>query len=288
MNDARVRDLFGFTPTPDFHLFWEFARRLNADAPQRAFHDASMISLVGPYDLLAGRFDSETANYDPCLHWRYFGDTPEFVTILSGGTDGLHWGYVIDRAEDLPLGIAGYYAYDDVTLFQESGSPFGVLWNAVESTLEDMEFDAKHSPELAEDEDERLRGSECRRLLDRIDSFCAEHKLQSAEPGELDYIDHCNPPPPFTFPGEKDFDQLPGLVEEGIERLTAAGASEADARLRCGRMLWHWHHDGNAVIEDLAYGLLDAAYASRDNVFLRHVLRQHREYRHRASLDVFA
>ena len=44
---------------------------------------------------MAGKFDgldSESINYH--LHWRYFYDPPEFLTVLSGEEkSGLHVGY---------------------------------------------------------------------------------------------------------------------------------------------------------------------------------------------------
>ncbi len=286
MNE-RLRDLFGFTPTDDFHLFWEFACNMKPSAPLNAFNQLTTISLAGPFDLLAGRFDREKANYDPCLHWRYFGDTPEFVTILVGGTDGLHWGYVVDDKAGKPRGIAGYYAHDDVSLFQESPSPFGVLWNELKTMLVDMEEDARHDPQLASDPGTVEDVANCQRLLDSIDLFCSKQKLELPEIVELDYIDHCNLPPPFPFPEPDEFSKLPGLVHKGITDLASEGLSALDASLRVGRMLWHWHNDGNPLIEESAFELLDDAYQVQRNEFLRHVLREHRKHRHRRSLDVF-
>ena len=123
MDAQRFQQEFGFTPTDDFRRFWEFACETSPSAPLTAFHDAANVVLAGPFEALAGRFDRDTAHYEPCLHWRYFGDPPEFVTVLTGGTDGLHWGYVVD-GESNALGVAGYYAHDDVSLFEAPTSLF--------------------------------------------------------------------------------------------------------------------------------------------------------------------
>lgn len=287
MHHAQIREHFGFTPPDDFHLFWEFARSHQPGAPQDAFNSLVGISLVGPFDVLAGRFAKETPRYDPALHWRYFGDPPEFVTILTGGTDGLHWGYVTKEPNSAPIGIAGYYAYDDVTLFQASPSPWGVLRSELESTLQQVREDTEYDPELANDEDTQTQVKLCRQLLDQIASFCSKHRVRISDSAPRAFIEHCNPPSPFPFPEIEDFPKLPALVENGIRQLVASGASERDAQLQFGRFLWHWHHDGNPLIEQCAFSLLDSAYATQDNAFLQRVLRQHRDHRHRPSLDVF-
>lgn len=287
-HDTRIRDTFGFTPNDDFHLFWEFARATNPENPRLAFGETAMIRLAGPFDVLAGRFDTETAHFAPCLHWRYFGDPPSFVTTLVGGSDGLHWGYVVERPDDQPLGIAGYYAHDDVTFFQESPSLFGVLWNFTDNAADDMEADLEEHPELVDDEETREHIAACRTLLDSIDEFCTKHGVDGSDIDKLTFIEHCNPPAPFPFPEPDEFDKLPELIAGGIERLVETqGFSEFDARLKVGRMLWHWHHDGNPILEQAAFELLDAAYATEQKDFLRHVLSEHRQHRHRESLDVF-
>lgn len=60
-----------------------------------ALHSTTGLRLVGPYDIMAGKFDnmdSDSVNYH--LHWRYFYDPPEFLTVLNGDeTLGFHIGY---------------------------------------------------------------------------------------------------------------------------------------------------------------------------------------------------
>ena len=53
------------------------------------------LELVGPYDILSGKKFQTTENSGSlCLHYRYFCDPPEFVTVLKGdNTVGLHIGY---------------------------------------------------------------------------------------------------------------------------------------------------------------------------------------------------
>jgi Uncharacterised conserved protein (DUF2228) len=49
---------------------------------------------------------------DPRLDWRFRRDMPEFITVLCGNTDGLHWGLWYDRPDQLPAQIARNYARD--------------------------------------------------------------------------------------------------------------------------------------------------------------------------------
>lgn len=53
------------------------------------------LELVGPYDVLMDRkFKTRDENEGLCLHYRYFYDPPEFVTVLKGDDSlGFHIGY---------------------------------------------------------------------------------------------------------------------------------------------------------------------------------------------------
>ena len=61
-----------------------------------ALNESLGLKLVGPYDILSGTFDdvseSDITSYH--LHWRYFYDPPEFLTIIKGDDKtGYHLGY---------------------------------------------------------------------------------------------------------------------------------------------------------------------------------------------------
>ena len=66
----------------------------------RSFVDALKeslgLQLVGPYDVLSGSFDdvkeSDIISYH--LHYRYYYDPPEFLTVIRGDDKtGFHVGY---------------------------------------------------------------------------------------------------------------------------------------------------------------------------------------------------
>jgi hypothetical protein len=102
---------------------------------------------IGPLDFLAGAPPEEA---------RYYNDPPEFVTVLGGMTDGLHWGYWFDAPGELEPVVVSYYANDAFELTVHGSS----LFDAVREHLGDFERDAKaylvDDPESADDYRARL------------------------------------------------------------------------------------------------------------------------------------
>lgn len=50
------------------------------------------LQLVGPYDVISGKFRKHKGKNKPCyvLHWRYFYDPPEFQTVMMKSDSTLH------------------------------------------------------------------------------------------------------------------------------------------------------------------------------------------------------
>ena len=65
-----------------------------------ALHDALGYQLVGPFDILAGRHKGVMKNKHGkkpnfLLHWRYYYDPPEFMTVIKGDNSSqFHIGYL--------------------------------------------------------------------------------------------------------------------------------------------------------------------------------------------------
>ena len=108
----QLRSLYGFDFPEDLFHFWEFANRLRPLEPLHCLFDPLHVELTGPFEVLAGRFDGRTPRHPMLLHWRYYMDPAEFFTVLTGDTDGLHWGYWLDDPRAGKGSVASYYADD--------------------------------------------------------------------------------------------------------------------------------------------------------------------------------
>ncbi|XP_028406605.1 histone PARylation factor 1-like [Dendronephthya gigantea] len=102
-----IKEKFGISMPQDFYDLWLLCKELNPQKPQDALKDVSL-ELVGPYDILSGKeFQTTENSCSLCLHYRYFCDPPEFVTVLKGDdTVGLHIGYYRDNPDDKPVLVA--------------------------------------------------------------------------------------------------------------------------------------------------------------------------------------
>src|SRR4051794_7307114 len=136
---ARLRAEYGIEFPEGLFRFWEFACRLAPLDPLNAFAEALGIVLVGPFEVLHGRFDGRVPRRSLLLHWRYHDDPPEFFTALAGNTDGLHWGYFLDDPATGAGCVASYYARDAYELDTDGGT----LFEAVRLHLEQHQADAE-------------------------------------------------------------------------------------------------------------------------------------------------
>ena len=102
------------------------------------------ISLEGPFKILAGQADAPPDGWR--LGTRYYDDPPEFFTVFSGDTDGLHWGYWFDDPDNSPsCCVAEYFSRDAFELTEDGETLFEAfrlqLEGHYETTLEYMEAD---------------------------------------------------------------------------------------------------------------------------------------------------
>lgn len=83
---------------------------------------------------------------DERLHGRFRRDPAEFVTVLSGGTDGLHYGLWYDDPAELPSLIAHNYARDSAeTWTNNAPTLLAALGLCVDSVLSDYGDDGEES-----------------------------------------------------------------------------------------------------------------------------------------------
>lgn len=143
----RLRAEYGFDFPEGLFQFWAWVNRLAPLAPLEALGESLDLTLVGPFEVLAGRFDGRVPRHSLLLHWRYYDDPPELFTCLAGGGDGLHWGYYLDDPAAGEGCVASYYAQDAYELSVDGDN----LFEAVRLHLEYLHSDAETDREGDED-----------------------------------------------------------------------------------------------------------------------------------------
>ncbi|MFM7151509.1 MAG: ADP-ribosylation family protein, partial [Gemmataceae bacterium] len=78
-------------------------------APLEALSEPLGLVLVGPFEVMAGRFDGRVPRRSLLLHWRFYGDPPEFFTLFAGEEDGPHFGYFLDDPPQGECCVASYF-----------------------------------------------------------------------------------------------------------------------------------------------------------------------------------
>ncbi|XP_077984873.1 histone PARylation factor 1-like [Glandiceps talaboti] len=113
----------------DFYEFWEFCKSLNSKTPTDALMETLGLQLVGPFDILAGKFKSHKGKR-PCyvLHWRYYYDPPEFLTVVKGDdTSQHHLGYYRDDPNEMPVFVAANSAAVGCTIKPQGENLFAAV-----------------------------------------------------------------------------------------------------------------------------------------------------------------
>jgi hypothetical protein len=300
----QLRDLYGFDFPEDFFLFWEFACRQKPLALLEAVADVTGAHLVGPFEVLAGRFDGHTPKYHQLLHWRYYLDPPEFFTVLAGGDDGLHWGYYLDNPAAGAGCIVYYYAADVFEIAVAGDTLFEAvrleLEDAYDTANQDRRYFAQDARKFEESmrSADRLRSNLCRYSTgDRLEigeEYVGKYGGTSAREAAvvaqtLDNIGVVIPLEkyqPLSLKDRKLWARLRkdgnprGLVDEALVALREGFPGTA---LKLGKDLWAAGGEHQTMF---SYELLDAAYEALDRDVLRRVLREHRAHRDLPTVDI--
>lgn len=148
-----VRTVYGFefpAELASFHEFWEKNAALCA---------CLRMTAEGPLAVLAG---TAAEGFDPAGGWpRYYLDPPEFFTVLTGHTDGLHWGVWFDDTADTDGATTASYFHNDGLNLRDEGS----IFEAFRTNLELFHRNAEDG--LIDDPDPNAAG-EYRKLLDDL------------------------------------------------------------------------------------------------------------------------
>lgn len=297
---ARLRAEYGFDFPEGLFRFWDFACRLAPLGPLNALAEPLGVVLVGPFEVLHGRFDGRVPRRSLQLHWRYHDDPPELFTALAGSADGLHWGYFLDDPASGEGCVASYYARDAYELSADGDDLFEAMRLHLEFAHADAEADAEmgvsegapleqlarlrgrimeHAtadrPEVGDEYAERWAGVTSRKP--RVVADTMEGMGVVVPPGKYR---------PLSLDGKKLYkhlrrsEDIDGLVEEARRALAEGYPGTA---LKLGKDLWACVGERKGRAAAL---LLEEAYEALGRPALLAVLRTHLACRGLPSVDI--
>lgn len=116
-----------------FWAFWLGLSPIEREALARFIYPAGLFTFFEE----GGRESIPREGLDHRLAWRYYLDPPEFLTVLTGDADGLHYGLWYDTPHALPSFVAGYYSRDADAIRFAGRTLLEVLRATVERTERD-------------------------------------------------------------------------------------------------------------------------------------------------------
>ncbi|XP_018573352.1 histone PARylation factor 1 [Anoplophora glabripennis] len=127
-NKQFIRAKFLVDMPTDFYQFWNYCKQIKPNDPLNALKDIGL-KLVGPFDVLAGKFvNVNKSDEEYLLHWRYYYDPPEMQTVLKGDDKtGFHIGYFRDSPDESPIFLASNCAKKDGVLHQMGPNIFAAI-----------------------------------------------------------------------------------------------------------------------------------------------------------------
>lgn len=154
--------------------FWYLAAKIKPLEPEKAFEESLGITLVGIFDVLAGKFDNLHNKDLVALHWRYSLDPPEFFTLMAKGNQGWHAGYLLDDCSGKTGCFASSYADEGLSFTVDGKS----IFEALQSYLAEEEMNL---------EDEGLLEADCLllKVKSKVEKFLATQKIEPMERGQV-------------------------------------------------------------------------------------------------------
>ena len=124
MNKTQLlKNIYGFDFPTSFFDFWDVC-----SLPPNLIEDVLEVQFIGAFNIFKADYDAQTHN----LFWdRYYNDPPEFFTLISALSDGLHWEYYLDDPNH-PIPVAYYYSNDTFELTVSGDNLFETLRGVVE------------------------------------------------------------------------------------------------------------------------------------------------------------
>jgi len=262
--------------------------------------EALEVGLDGPFALIEGRQKAIGKDWDPGGNRpRFFNDPPEFFTIATGHSDGLHWGYWFDDPATLPPVVASYHHNDSCEIGVDGDTIFEALRAHLEYLFRDAEDYAKDDPDNADDHGEQREAlGHAREALSRFalgdraetgSSYIERHvksarsarKASAPTRSKIGVVVPKKLYRPLEHDGFLSDSYKPGAADVA---LLVHAAKEAitegypGAALKLGHDLW-----GHAAFAEQSYDMLDRAYGSLGRKILRDYLKRVTQFRKRCA-----
>ncbi|KAK3182254.1 hypothetical protein K4F52_006431 [Lecanicillium sp. MT-2017a] len=296
-----LEKIYGIQFPPSFYDFVEF-HKANAEV----INDADLeIYFMGPFDMLQ---DPSAAYSEPHPLWeaRYYDDPPEFLTFARGGCDGLHWGLYVDDPARPPFHIADYYSRDAFDIGTAGTNMFEFFRLHLEEKHVQME-EYLEEDDGGEDDDQEVYEEQLEALARLRAVFPADQTGDRPEVGS-EYVDKYDRAyyggwsPRNTVARTRD---EMGIVVPEDKYVALAGPDALCSGPDPNRRFWPheveaWQREAMDLLEgghpgaalklgkdlwvmrehhEVAYSLLDAAYAALDRPLLRVLLKDAIGYR---------
>ncbi len=229
-------DQYGFTFPEDLAQSFDVLKRLKPLEPLKCLTDTLDIHLVGPFEVLAGRFDKTPPRDEMLLHWRFRTDPPELFTIAVRGEDEMHWGYWLKNPSNgtnpdcLIAGCSPHFR-----MFPQSVDK---TFLGVVRLLLEMDFARLNELESlgVMMDPEREQVAKLNRLRDQIGRFAGKHpSWTSPQTGEEWFLGHS----PKLRPLRRRVANPPTTFTEALSRIDQhLIAKETNMALRMVQFLW--------------------------------------------------
>ncbi len=259
-------NVYGVPLPDDFFHFWQFANEINSDDP---FNLPINLTLVGPFDVLSGRLDPEHCTISSRMHWRFYKDPPEFLTILCGDVDGLHFGYYYDDPTALPGCVCRYFHNDAYLLANVGNSIFDAVQQYTIECIRGITEWIDTGDYTLEEGQEEI--TPLQQFLDQLQDYTNRHSIAAlpercitAETWDsMGIVVPSNLYRPLTKIRK---------VDKLLESQTALQEGCPGTALKFAKDLWSLH---DPEWEPHAIALMMTAYSALNRQFLVEVLREH-------------
>jgi len=286
--EQHIIEHYGFAFPDDFFRFQDFFSRL----PAGILSEACDLNLAFPFDVAAGQSPRDHPE-NPLWEDRCYHDLPEFVTLFTGTTDGLHWGYFFDAPGEHPPVVVHYWHSDTFEHAFDGDNVFEAVRYQVEVSERDYREMLDDDPGEAAYYHQRLdqlaviraelvacwdaeRPETADEYLDKYGSS-VWRKPTAATWSQLGIVvpaGHYQRLSADPFAGHQADRQRPQIEALTAEAMTLLKAGQPGAALKLGHDLWIWAKDFPEC-----YALLDAAYGALGREPLRRLLAEARTFR---------